>query len=691
MEVEQDVPASDVSLLYHEYRYEPLIAEDAVRILVLEPADHLESPLCCSITQQRRDSPSRSVSGCDYSAVSYTWGDCELSHQLLVRTDAQSWSCLRITANVDSLLRHFRVPHKARLLWIDAICLNQKDETEKTQQIPLMGRIYNDAKRTRIWLGNDEVDKAQHAFSVIRDIGREDQRKVTREELECLAEFFSRPWFTRRWVIQEAVFSHDAVFHCGTHKLSLSRVMAALRKINGTGDHELVGCGARMLLTSMGSRHVEKKGLLSLLWDFHDSECSDARDRIAAVYGLVTDGVRPLLHYGSMDWKQIYMDMASYFIQNSPSVTFTRDAASVHNVLLHLCHFGPVQSQTDADCPSWVPDWSRRRKSLLPFVLDEPSLYSCEVGRGTYNVVQLNHQTFRILWATPEPPDSAKQERMRMVRSLQVNSPACMQTEVIGEKLRLNYHPLIFFEQCGKVNMVIRCSTGPEFWRQVVEALDIPTILRHRSAELDVYHFYQDSLLGLLAQILVERDREAGETSKGLLSYSEEILEELHAHRDDPEGLSASNSTNLQEISTSLRHVSIVSIQASTRSYWAIGPSVAQVGDWMVPLLLPQQSGFVPMICLRTIDPEGEEIKELQSVSHATGIGERCLRFLGGSVAGVSCLHVKARFVGSGLHCTGRSVDFDRNDYDIMLEIILSIMEAARVEDLPGPVVFDIV
>lgn len=266
---------SDVEIIA-EYRYEPLIAEDAVRVLVLEPAEHFESPLRCSITQHRGYSQSRSTGGCEYSAVSYTWGDCELSHQLFVRSDAQKWSCLHITASVNSFLRHFRVPHNARQLWIDAICLNQKDETEKTQQIPLMGRIYNDAKRVRIWLGDDEVDKAQDAFAIIRDTGRDNERKLSEGELQCLAELFNRPWFTRRWVIQEVVFSHDAVFHCGIHTLSLSRVMAALGQIKATGDHDSVGYGARMLLSSIGSRHLTKKGLLSLLVSRHQGLSSSS-------------------------------------------------------------------------------------------------------------------------------------------------------------------------------------------------------------------------------------------------------------------------------------------------------------------------------------------------------------------------------------------------------------------------------
>lgn len=260
-----ETSGAETSRLGTQYQYEPLIAEDAVRMLVLEPADDFGSPLRCSIIQRRRDSQSLSASGCEYSAVSYTWGNNTFSHQLFVRHDAQSWHCLHITASVDSLLRHLRVPYKPRTFWIDAVCLNQQDETEKTQQIPLMGRIYSDAKRVDIWLGDDEAEKAARAFTIIRRIECEEERMLDEEEEACLADFFNRPWFSRRWIIQEAVFSHDAVFHCGFHKLGLSRVMAALRKTEGWGSHALVARGSRMLLSSDGLGQGSEKGILSLL------------------------------------------------------------------------------------------------------------------------------------------------------------------------------------------------------------------------------------------------------------------------------------------------------------------------------------------------------------------------------------------------------------------------------------------
>lgn len=383
------------------------------------------------------------------------------------------------------------------------------------------------------------------------------------------------------------------------------------------------------------------------------------------------------------------MDVASYFIENSPEFDpETKNAPSVHAVLLHLCHFGPIEPQTDVDCPSWVPDWSRRRHRSLPYNLDdEPSEYSRTVG---YYLAYNNIEADRILSSTAEPPDSAKQDWDRMGFSLHMYCPACMDAEVIGKTLRLNYKLLVFFQNCGKVDLVIRGPTRPEFWHEVNEALGMSTSLANRSAEM--YDPDEGTLLKLLAQLLVKLYEAAGKDSRSLKAYREEIVEALNAHRDDPEALNASHGRYLRRLSRALSHVSIVSIQASTQSsYWAIGPPAAETGDWMMPLVLPQRDGFAPMICLRTIGSEGAGIREPQRVSSAAGIEERCLRFLGGSITELSCLHVKARFVGLGSHCDERKVEYSSDQRKAMLKVIVGSTEAARNEGLPGPVVFDIV
>lgn len=124
---------------FNGYQYEPLCAEDEARFIVLEPAKDSRDPPSCSIVQCRR------AKSLEYSAVSYAWGELEFSQNLEIKCDGDT-SYLRITANVNDLLRRLRACNVQKYLWIDAICLNQADKDEKAQQIPVMGRIYEEAR-----------------------------------------------------------------------------------------------------------------------------------------------------------------------------------------------------------------------------------------------------------------------------------------------------------------------------------------------------------------------------------------------------------------------------------------------------------------------------------------------------------------------------------------------------------------
>lgn len=64
----------------------------------------------------------------------------------------------RITRNLETALRALRKPKEARRLWIDAICINQMDKSEKTHQVRQMNKIYALAKRVIVWLGLADQD-----------------------------------------------------------------------------------------------------------------------------------------------------------------------------------------------------------------------------------------------------------------------------------------------------------------------------------------------------------------------------------------------------------------------------------------------------------------------------------------------------------------------------------------------------
>lgn len=57
----------------------------------------------------------------------------------------------------------------SRLLWADAVCINQADDAERGSQVGMMGRIYGQAARTLVWLGDGSLDSGR-AVDVLKDI-----------------------------------------------------------------------------------------------------------------------------------------------------------------------------------------------------------------------------------------------------------------------------------------------------------------------------------------------------------------------------------------------------------------------------------------------------------------------------------------------------------------------------------------
>ena len=122
-----------------------------IRILVLQPAAEQNSPLKCSLATR-----SLSSSSVPYEALSYTWGP---PLDGWIHEDEELELCgwlTTIKSNLASALRQFRHTRRCRRLWVDALCINQSDSTERSQQVQLMAHIYAKAFRVLIWLGKDD-------------------------------------------------------------------------------------------------------------------------------------------------------------------------------------------------------------------------------------------------------------------------------------------------------------------------------------------------------------------------------------------------------------------------------------------------------------------------------------------------------------------------------------------------------
>ena len=80
-----------------------------------------------------------------------------------------------ITKNLECALRYLRHKESPRVLWVDAVCINQNDEDEKSEQVSKMREIYGGATKVYAWLGeaDREIDCVFAVLQEFRDRARE--------------------------------------------------------------------------------------------------------------------------------------------------------------------------------------------------------------------------------------------------------------------------------------------------------------------------------------------------------------------------------------------------------------------------------------------------------------------------------------------------------------------------------------
>ena len=374
--------------VFNAYQYKPLSAPSAIRLIALRQAtDHWTSLTCRIIEEQH---PSQHPG---YTAVSYAWGEHEFGRNLEVRHNGDV-SYLRITPVVDALLRYLRKPDKPCYLWIDAICLDQEDELEKALQIPQMGTIYRTATEVAIWLG-PAAPMTARLFDFFRELSEvpdvtqwatqwdmagcisDLMGKLIDHEptvsMGAILDFFRLPWFSRRWVIQEACLSRQAFVHCGKQIIPLPVLSQAAERFQRL---DMSDYAIEMTANLNGMK--TQSTMLELLWHFHEATCTEPKDRIASLLNMVPDdGQRFHLDYGK-HWTETFEEFTSF--------TYTQGDNNVKlQLLLHLFEFGPMSGRTNATFPSWVPDWTQTRSRSLPYLnypknTDTYETYPCSPG-----------------------------------------------------------------------------------------------------------------------------------------------------------------------------------------------------------------------------------------------------------------------------------------------------------------------
>lgn len=200
-----------------------------------------------------------------YNALSYTWGYPVFSRRLFIGD-----AFLDVTPSLHDCLQHLG-GYVGTRIWIDALCINQVDNEEKSHQVQGMARVYRQAAQVLIWLGTsaDGSDEAMRGisaygkeaseagilnfkpehFAAWPDVGEEEELVRTRDKLlelmkqaadaegddsrvedrlprVAFAKLTHRSYFTRVWVRQEITLARNAAVICGKYMTTVEHCHA---------------------------------------------------------------------------------------------------------------------------------------------------------------------------------------------------------------------------------------------------------------------------------------------------------------------------------------------------------------------------------------------------------------------------------------------------------------------------------
>ncbi|RDW66580.1 hypothetical protein BP6252_10215 [Coleophoma cylindrospora] len=331
-----------------EYTYRPIDPDD-VRLLALIQGIHDEA-IYCSLKVLPLSRLEGSQLG--YQALSYAWGDEPASKQIFlqdieiakdglsesqtekpdIQTDQIRPQRFLVRCNLYAALKRLRSESEDLWFWIDALCINQNDDAEKSNQLPKMLDIFCNAWNVCIWLGETEPvhtlrgahDPLDFISTIVNlklldsIVESDDPNEDTAASFVAFANLLRRPWFRRRWVIQEVAASSRASVQCGSKKVNwidfadavqlflakLGRIRAlytnsklfrqdpdALAHVESTGASAIVRASDNVL------RKTETGKVVARLWDieylvstFVHFEASEPRDVIYALLPLASDG-----------------------------------------------------------------------------------------------------------------------------------------------------------------------------------------------------------------------------------------------------------------------------------------------------------------------------------------------------------------------------------------------------------------
>ncbi|KAF7925774.1 uncharacterized protein EAE98_006999 [Botrytis deweyae] len=335
----------------------------------------------------------------EYEALSYVWGT--VAGHVPIQVCGESFEA---TSNLELALRHLRYKDRSRLLWVDAVCINQMDIPERNSQVKLMGSIYETAHQVVVWLGEEESDTMEIIELIHRMAGNHEfhwadftpiEDYEPRPELGVdrllLFMFFRKPWWTRMWTLQEMAKAKSLTFICGSHVIS-GKTFELL--VQSFYIHYQVCCFPEnnnpiLTLPHLENRFLElqrienlrksrtRVGFLELARLYRYRIATDPHDMVYGLLGMSLDLDDKVINY------QLPVAEA-YELATLALIAKTGNLDVFSHVLEHP---SDASHEHTENLPSWVPDWKLEYKfEVLRFSGKRQEAFSTHKTSGSIPV-----------------------------------------------------------------------------------------------------------------------------------------------------------------------------------------------------------------------------------------------------------------------------------------------------------------
>ncbi|KAK4494639.1 hypothetical protein PRZ48_013995 [Zasmidium cellare] len=336
--------------------YQPLDEhDDTIRLLVLDSKAPKDAIVGRLVLARLLNMPA-------FRALSYEWGPKardELSNPKMMLNGHS----VPIQPNLHSFLTRLQRYDNHLPLWIDALCINQADDEEKSEQVALMGDIYHGAVGVLVWLGGDgdgdgNLIRFLDGQSPLRLMDLDQVRSrpkypkqvlaslsvpfdpLVREMLrsESAKQLLRRTYWSRAWIMQELILARRIIMFCGDQVIDFQHLDSLIirnSRLKGSVPDQvsMMRVGRRNANINNYSladyakespprdRTAEDKtGWLPYLMEmFEHTQCSRRHDKVYSLVGLChfyKEGPHPIIPDYRISMIELFRQTFNTFVRD---------------------------------------------------------------------------------------------------------------------------------------------------------------------------------------------------------------------------------------------------------------------------------------------------------------------------------------------------------------------------------------